>query len=164
MKCDLCHRNEAVVAVYFANRKEGISKSKLLICQECAERLSMAKILETRKIMVGSSPKSKEAYPKISEKQCSFCGFSWSDFQKRGFVGCSNCYAYFEGEFSGEIARTQRGTLHRGKIPKRWSKEQKIKQDISKIMAEFQKCVEEENYERAEHFKRLINRLRSRLE
>lgn len=153
-----------MVAVYFVNRKKEVSKSKLFICQECAEKLPMARILETKKIMIGSSQKSREVFPGISEKQCSFCGFSWSDFRKRGFVGCSNCYASFEDEFGEEIARIQRGTLHRGKIPKRWSKEQKIKRDISKIMAEFQRCVEEENYERAEHFKRLINRLRSRLE
>lgn len=136
----------------------------MFICQKCAEKLPMARILETRKIMVNSFQESKETSSKVSEKQCSFCGFSWSDFQRTGFFGCFRCYASFEVEFSEEVVRMQRGTLHKGKIPMRWSKEQKIKQNISKILAEFQKCVEEENYEKAEHFKRLINRFRSRLE
>ncbi|MGB9553780.1 MAG: hypothetical protein ACP5Q4_06670 [Candidatus Caldatribacteriaceae bacterium] len=162
MKCDLCGQNEATVVVYFVNQKKVVSRGRLFVCRACAEKFSVASLLEKKEELCGLLEKGVRE--KLSVKGCPFCGFSWVDLWEKGLLGCPYCYSTFEGEIDKEISQRQLGVFHRGKVPVRWLEEQKVRQNISRILAELKKCVDEENYEKAEHFKRLINRLRSRLE
>jgi len=162
MKCDLCGQNEATMVVYFVNQKKVVSRDRLFVCRACAEKFSVASLLEKKEELCGFLEKNIKE--KLSSKGCPFCGLSWVDFWEKGLLGCPYCYSTFEEEIGKKVSQEQLGVFHMGKVPGRWLGEQKVKQNLSRILAELKKCVEEENYEKAEHFKHLINRLRSRLE
>jgi len=164
MRCDLCGQNEATVVVYFAHRRRASARERLFVCRACAEKFSMAYLLEKKEELCGfsESPEGERKGPPA--RVCPFCGFSWLDFWEKGLLGCSYCYSVFREEIGRKISQTQSGVFHTGKAPVRWLQRQQVKQYLSRMLTELKKCVEEENYEKAEHFKHLINELRARLE
>ncbi|MCX7667436.1 MAG: hypothetical protein N2Z84_00680 [Atribacterota bacterium] len=162
MRCDLCGQDGATLVGYFAGQGEVISKNRLFVCQACAERLSVTHLLSKEEAF--HDLRETDGKPgRGREKVCPFCGFSGSDFWEKGLLGCPYCYLTFEGEISQKISQEQAESFHIGKIPARWWKERKLRQNISRVLAELKRCIQEEDYERAEYCKHLINRLRSRL-
>jgi protein arginine kinase activator len=51
------------------------------------------------------------------ELACSFCGNTFSDFQKLGKMGCGNCYEVFHSEITPIISRIQGNLEYKGKMP-----------------------------------------------
>ena len=147
---------------YFSGQGEVVSKNRLFVCRVCAERLSVTYRMEKEEECHGLwEAEINSRFGK--EKICPFCGFSRLDFWEKGILGCPYCYLAFGEEIGQKIAQEQVENFHVGKIPVRWQKEQRLRQNISKALAELRRCIQEENYEKAEHCKHLINRLRARL-
>lgn len=132
------------------------------MCRVCAERLSVTHRMEKEEPCDLRETDTRSNGGR--EKVCPFCGFSRLDFWEKGILSCPYCYSAFEEEITRKIAQRQLESFHVGKIPARWWKRQKLQQSISRVLAELKRCIQEEDYEKAEYCKHLINRLRSRLE
>lgn len=162
MRCDLCGQDGATLIRYFAGQGEVISKDRLFVCRVCAERLSVTHLMEKEEPC--DLWEDDIGFNREREKTCLFCGFSRLDFWEKGILSCPYCYLAFEKEISQKLSQEQAEIFHIGKIPVRWWREQKLQQSIAKALTELKRCIQEEDYEKAEYCKYLINRLRSRLE
>lgn len=155
MTCDLCGQNEAKVVIYFSGRHSTATRRRLFVCRPCAEKFSVAHLLEKKEEL--------RQLERRFRRECPFCHLSEVDFRTQGLLGCPYCYSVFEEELGKKISREGIRAYHVGKVPVRWWREKRISRTISRMLAEFRRCIDEENYEKAEYFKNLIDRLRARL-
>jgi protein arginine kinase activator len=73
------------------------------------------------------------------ELQCNICGTTFSELQKRGLVGCPECYSIFSEYLSED----------RGKSYKRTFSTQKGTEYIERLEKKLKKAVESEDFEEA---------------
>jgi protein-arginine kinase activator protein McsA len=52
---------------------------------------------------------------------------------------------------------------HRGKIPINWQRQKKIQNAIFRLGRDLENAIEQENYEKAGHLKKVMEKLRSQL-
>ncbi len=160
MKCDICGWREAKVVVYLIGGGE--LKNKLFLCPACSQEVSISRV-----VAPGSykSPPSTRFFPlkKEGDKRCSFCQWEWEDFLKGGAVGCSHCYSSYSKEMQSWLSKNQLGMHHRGKIPINWQRQKKIQNAIFRLGRDLENAIEQENYEKAGHLKKVMEKLRSQL-
>ena len=161
MKCDICGWREAKVVVYLIGG-EGEVKNKLFLCPVCSQQVSISRVVSS-----GSQENSPLArvFP-LEEKEgerCSFCQWGWEDFLNRGVVGCPHCYNFYYQEIESWLSENQMGLRHRGKIPINWRRQKKIQNAIFRLGRDLENAIEQENYEKAGHLKKVMEKLRSQL-
>ena len=117
MKCQLCNKNEATVHLTeIINNKV----SKLHICEHCAK--AKGQEMETHfglsDLLAGLADFNLPTQEnKKTEIKCKVCGFSLSDFEKEGRLGCPGCYASFKEELLPLLKRIHGSTRYMGKVP-----------------------------------------------
>lgn len=146
--CDFCD-NPAVV--HEVTVKNGIKK-EVHLCQEHAaeagiempDHQPITQLLT--KVTIAKASKS----PRSQRHVCPECGLSFSDFRKKGTLGCSDCYSTFEKHLSPLIERAQNGAVHHvGKTPSRAGKSLDRQLLIQRMLKELDSAVAAEQYERA---------------
>jgi len=162
MKCDICGLREAKVVVYFIGG-EGEVKNKLFLCPSCSQEVSISRVISSNTPEENSSLTRIFPLEEKEGEQCSFCQWKWEDFLKMGMVGCPHCYDFYSEEIKSWLLQNQEGVYHRGKVPLHWWKRRKIQNTISRLTRDLQNAIEKENYEKAGHLKKVMEKLRSRL-
>ncbi len=103
---------------------------------------------------------SFDVFPVYREEvKCPNCGRTYSDFQKTGKVGCSECYKAFEAPISRTLRQIQASDEHVGKLPSKSSGEIRKKRRLSELRTQLSKAVSEENYELAAKLHKEIKEL-----
>ncbi len=87
--------------------------------------------------------------PKASGRSCPVCGLTQKDFEKRGRLGCPECYRAFEDVLPSILKRMHRGSLHVGKVPRDSSKEEVLKNRLQYLEKELQDAIRNERFEDA---------------
>ena len=83
------------------------------------------------------------------ETRCPNCGRTYSDFQKTGKFGCSECYKAFEEPIARTLRQVQASSEHMGKIPSTASAGIQKKRKLKELKDKLANAVKEENYELA---------------
>ncbi|MBR4721155.1 MAG: UvrB/UvrC motif-containing protein [Clostridia bacterium] len=83
------------------------------------------------------------------ETRCPNCGRTYSDFQKTGKFGCSECYKAFEEPIARTLRQVQASSEHMGKIPSTASEGIQKKRKLKELKDKLTTAVKEENYELA---------------
>jgi len=160
MRCSLCGRPEASIAVYVVSHKK--VRQKLFLCKNCAYKVSVAYFTNISFSPDKFSGVSDVGYsPNASSQKCGFCQMSFEDFLQKGVLGCPYCYTSF-GSLLEPYLRAC-GPCHVGKKPYLWLKRRKLEKNFQRLKKDFEKCILEENYERASYLKRALERLQSKL-
>lgn len=160
MRCSLCGRSEASIAVYVVSHKK--VRQKLFLCKNCAYKVSVAYFTNINLSPSEFSGVSDFGYSlDASSQKCNFCQMSFEDFLRKGVLGCPYCYASF-GSLLEPYLRAC-GSYHVGKKPYLWLKRRRLERDFQRLKRDFEKCILEENYERANYLKRALERLQSKL-
>lgn len=157
MLCEICKKNEA--NIHITKVINGV-KHDLNICEKCAKEkgefnfsspidfsspFTFQNILSGIMDYVGSSDEAQ----KNSDIICNNCGTTFSEFRKKGFLGCSECYESFSSILMPIIKRVQGNTEHIGKIPKKAGKDIIEKKKLLKLKEDLQKSISAEEYEKA---------------
>lgn len=154
--CDFCD-NPAVV--HETTMKNGIAK-EVHLCQEHAveagiempDHQPITQLLT--KITIAKAPRS----PRSQRYMCPECGMSFTDFRKKGTLGCPTCYTTFERHLAPLIERAQNGAVHHaGKTPTRAGKSLDRQLLIQRMLKELDSAVAAEQYERAAELRDKIN-------
>lgn len=143
MKCEICHKEEAKVAV---RRVIDGRERELYVCPGCAASTDVPKSKVKKggqihlKIPGGQLPEAVigaflkhmvEATglePKVIEnptasiepgKPCPLCGMRPEDYKRLGRLGCDACYEAFNRQLQPIIRDMHPGIAHAGKHPKR---------------------------------------------
>ena len=139
MKCEICHENDAKVAVH---RMVDGTEKELYVCQKCAEAGNKAEeappdladgdppkgIPVAAKLITGllkqmidagleaasivENPMSRPSGP-----PCPVCGMTPDDYRRITRLGCAHCYEHFSRILAPVIRDMQPGASHVGKVP-----------------------------------------------
>jgi len=93
-----------------------------------------------------------------NNKKCDNCGSTFSDFLRRGKLGCANCYDTFEEEIRDMLENMDNPTDFNLDIGSE-IKPQKPS-EIEQLEQEFNKAIQEERYEDAGEIKKKINKMK----
>ncbi len=111
MKCDLCD-NEATV--FLTEIVDGKMR-KINLCESCAKENEVEDPtgFALADVLLGMSKKQEGG--EEAGAQCPECGFTRSDLEKTGRLGCSACYETFGEEILRMLQRLHKGMQHTGK-------------------------------------------------
>lgn len=93
-----------------------------------------------------------------NSKECPECGSTFSDFLRRGRLGCSKCYDTFEEEIRDMLENMDNPTDFNLDVGSELKKS--VPTELDKLNEEFNKAIAEERYEDAGKLKKKINALR----
>lgn len=167
--CDECRKN---IATVFLTKISGSEVSKVQLCDDCARKMEEASeaanlIAFLPQILTdiqGMDGRSIEDILPGDPLECEFCGTSYNDFQKMGFLGCRDCYRAFGEHLGRVILEFQEADEHAGKIPGRASKEAKLRRKLIELERRLEKNIAAEKYETAATVRDQIRKVESSLE
>jgi protein arginine kinase activator len=152
--CDECKKN---IATVFLTKISGNEVSKVQLCEECAKRMEETTeaanlIAFLPQILSGLQGMDESLVEDVLAGElltCDFCGTSFNDFQKMGYLGCSNCYREFEEPLMKVILEFQESDEHLGKMPGKVSEGARLRKRLVDLERHLQCQISEEHYEAA---------------
>ncbi|ACQ55174.1 UvrB/UvrC motif-containing protein [Clostridium botulinum] len=157
MLCDKCNKNNATVHI---TKVINGHKEEVNLCESCAKQEQGIGITDNLDLMSSFSVQNilanildymnKPQEKNISyEITCPHCGTTYNEFKAKGLLGCSECYKVFNDSIIPIIKRIHGNVEHTGKIPEK-SGQYIIKQrNLQQLRDKLQKCIKEEEYEKA---------------
>lgn len=161
MKCERCHKAEAII--HLTQMTDGEVK-KLNLCQQCAlasgidlnSPISITDVL----LGLGTAPLAGPFQMPSLDLSCSRCQMTRAEFKKRARLGCPECYKAFMGELNALIKAMHHNTQHVGKIPARQGNSARITARIAALQKEIETVVAKEQYEVAANLRDKIKALK----
>ncbi len=158
MLCDICHKNIATVHLTeIVNDK--IAETH--ICQACAQAKAgeFAHQPNVSDFLSGLLSASIARKEEIALK-CPSCGFNYSDFKKKGRLGCGQCYSAFKRQLLPLLKKIHGAIRHTGKIPQDMVSASSQEVKLKELEKQLQKAVELEEYEDAARIRDEIKKLK----
>lgn len=152
--CDECNKN---IATVFLTKMSGNEVSRVQLCEECARKMEetteAANLLAfIPQILSGLQGVEEDLVDDVLSNEvisCEACGTSFNDFQKMGFLGCSECYRAFGEPLRRVIVDFQGSGEHVGKMPAKLSRTAMLKKKMLELEERLRSQIEEEEYEAA---------------
>ena len=155
MFCDVCNTKEATV--FLTQMIEG-NVQKLNLCETCSKLQGahdpMGFALADMLLGLGAAQEIEK-----TSISCPVCGFSQSDFKKRGRLGCAACYDTFTEGLSVMLRNMHRGMVHIGKVPIKIAAAYKRASELEKLKRLLTSAIQKEEYEEAGVYRDLIRKL-----
>ena len=170
MYCDECKTQ--IASVHLTQIYQG-KKVETHLCEVCAAKkgalmldfdnnFSIPHLLGS---FLGDTSDAKETHNVNNDnKACSNCGMTFANIQKKGKIGCSECYSAFENELEATFRRINGNNKHVGKVPSRGGQSIKIKRKLEELKTELQQAVANEQYEKAVQIRDAIKAMEKDLE
>ncbi len=177
-KCSICCENEALIFVKVMVRDKIEEKG---LCAQCAikymenkgrlQKLDLidrrvADALEEMKSLLTSIVSNISIISTMMQSKngknslkCGNCDLLYDDFKESGYFGCPYCYSYFKEQISDILLELERGSIHRGKMPKKYAGIFLLKKEIHYLKNQLKKSIHSENYEQADKIKKKLDKL-----
>jgi len=167
--CDECKKN---IATVFLTKISGSEVSKVQLCEGCAKRMEetteAANLLAfLPQILSGLQGMDEHLVDDVLSGElvtCDFCGTSFNDFQKMGFLGCSRCYEIFGEPLARVIVEFQEAEEHVGKMPGKVSKGARLRKRLVELEKHLEHQIAEERYESAAAVRDQIKEIEGKLQ
>jgi protein arginine kinase activator len=162
MLCDDCQKRPARVRITQIVNNQ---KQEKRLCEECAQAAGEGVFDFNNQFSVHDLLKGMLNHSLFGEIQsknelaCEQCGMTYSDFNRLGKFGCSNCYSTFSKKLEPLLRRIHGATHHTGKLPKRTGGLLEVKQTVKRMRQELEQYVLQEEYEKAAQIRDEIRRL-----
>jgi len=156
MFCDVCNTKEATI--FLTQMTHGHIK-KVNLCASCSKAQGVDDPLSfaLTDLLSGLEANDKIAHSSLS---CPVCGFSQSDFKKRGRLGCSACYDIFIEGLSVMLPNLHRGIVHTGKVPIKIAQAYARASQLEELQKSLAHAISKEHYEHAAHYRDLLEELK----
>ncbi|GAA0079320.1 UvrB/UvrC motif-containing protein [Clostridium sp. CTA-5] len=155
MLCEKCKKNEARINLVKVVNGE---KNEIWLCENCAKNISDIPFinsineisgLQFENILTGLLNNIGVNKTKPKELICPKCKMKYSEFEKQGKLGCSECYNVFSEYIKPIVKRIYGSVKHVGKIPKFDGENLIKKRKIIRLKQDLQKAIKLEEYEKA---------------
>jgi protein arginine kinase activator len=157
MLCDICHKNIATIHLTEIVNERVV---EMHTCQNCAR--SKAQELDEQfsiSDFVGGLAGIGEAKKKEQALKCSSCALSYSEFKKKGRLGCANCYVAFRQQLLPLLKKIHSATRHTGKIPLNLEKKVIAVSRLNDLHEQLARAIKIEEYEEAARLRDEIKKL-----
>lgn len=156
MLCDICGIKEATI-----HFKQVINNQMQAIhlCEECAEEkgFGLPNLPQSFPgLLEFFSSVFKEEQGTLEEVRCSGCGMELREFQKKGRLGCSDCFSSFKQPLVSLLKQIHGSIVHVGRYPAGAKETAEKEKKIGKLKNELKKVIASENYEEAARIRDLI--------
>ena len=166
--CEECKKN---IATVFLTKISGSEVSKVQLCEECAARMEetteaanlLAFLPQILSGLQGVEEHLVEDVLSCELIACEFCGTSFNDFQKMGFLGCAGCYDSFGEPLKKDIIEFQESEEHVGKMPGKVSEGARLRKRLLDLERDLEQQVAEEEYEAAAAVRDQMREIEGRL-
>lgn len=161
MLCDRCKKNVATFHKSVMINGEGYETH---LCEECAKDMDLNMDMDVDMDfgfpndifdLINDNFGFNGLYLEKNTKKCPKCGSTFSDFLKRGKLGCSECYDTFNEEIRDMLENMDNPTdidLDLTETPS----------ELTLLENDFNKAIAEERYEDAGKLKQKINELKDK--
>lgn len=149
MLCDKCKKNNATFHST-VNINGNVTETHL--CENCAKENKLFSFNN----FLSPSFDSFDLLNDFEELTCDNCGYTLSDFQESGLLGCSNCYNVFKEIINDNLQKIQPSNVHVGKKLNLEENLTEKEKEIKKLELQLKQAVNEENYELAGELKKQI--------
>lgn len=160
MKCQKCNEREANTHIQkIINGK----KTEYYLCDKCAAEsgeFAFSFGNDFDDFFGGFFGNTAKHIAPPSEKICSDCGMTLSEFLKSGRLGCSHCYESFRSALSRPLKQIHGAAEHTGKIPQKSGKKISVKSKIKHLEGELSAAVANQEFELAAKLRDEIKALR----
>ncbi|GAW91147.1 UvrB/UvrC motif-containing protein [Calderihabitans maritimus] len=170
MLCERCQQRPANVHI---TKIINGQKTEFNLCSECAREnqeeygftwepsFSIPKFLAS--LMDPEVTLSPETFGQRTQRSCSKCGLTYTEFGKTGKLGCDRCYETFAASLEPLFRRIHGSTRHNGKVPERAGGRIKIRRELEALKKELQALVVREEFEKAAVVRDKIKELEKKL-
>jgi len=157
MLCDICHKNIATVHLTEIVNDKVV---EMHICQACAQSKSegfsqQPNISDFLSGLVSAGRTRKED----RVLKCPACGFNYSDFRKKGRLGCNQCYTAFRRQLLPLLKKIHGATRHTGKIPLDIKQSVSPEGKLKELNRQLERAIQLEEYEDAARIRDQIKEL-----
>ncbi|MFN3660077.1 MAG: hypothetical protein ACK4TN_02435 [Brevinematales bacterium] len=178
-RCDLCGKQDGIFEVHVYQDDK---PQKLFLCTRCAMKLlennpkvgkEMSMLLEkggqevfqmiseVRSLLgeIASQIHTIETQRSQKEKVRCRCGLTYDEFKESGYLGCPWCYETFRGTIQEMVLDIERGSVHRGMIPPRYTYFLMVQKEIDYLKRRLRHLLAQEAYEEAARVHRRLKRM-----
>ena len=160
MKCELCHKAAAEVAI---RKKVDGEEQEFYVCKACAGEAARQETAAREPAAAGAAePEAAGALPlmgiildaafeivgramNVSEPKCPECGITRAEYRKASRLGCPACYDAFSRDLETAVLELHRSLQHVGKSPAKARKAWQLQQ----LRNELDEAVKNQRYEEA---------------
>ena len=148
MDCQSCHAKKATV--HLTEILDNKEKRERHLCEECAQAQGSTGMEIMGLISSAYGQSTKTAGPETAELKCSSCGLAYSEFRKRGRLGCPQCYDVFRSALEPLLEKIHGQGKHVGKTPDGTPAADRSKEKhLVALRRQLHAAVKDENYELA---------------
>jgi protein arginine kinase activator len=167
MLCEVCKKNDATV--HITKIVNGV-KQEFSLCEKCAREkgefgiggaiefsspFTFQTILSGIMDYVGPNNQTQNNF----DISCSNCGNTYSEFKRKGLLGCSECYSNFAQTLKPIIKRVQGNLEHTGKLPRKAGETIIKRRRLLELKENLQRAIASEDYESAAKIRDAIKEL-----
>jgi len=146
MICQECNLNEATVTL---NTNINGVKSTRHLCSSCAAKYGIGQVSGIGEMFSGLFGNVLGMFSEApQELSCKGCGYTLSQYNRTGLLGCEQCYDSFRQQLLPFIKRVHGNVVNKPDEIKPDSKQEQ-QDEISKLKKELQEAVQAEEYEKA---------------
>ena len=128
---------------------------ELWLCERCAAVLGVESTGEE----AASAEELLSGLVSADALSCPGCGTSFQTVEKRGTVGCAECYRAFAGRIRAFLQELEIPLAHTGRFPERLASYKRLLMDREAYRDELKRAVEAEEYERAAQLRDELDQL-----
>jgi protein arginine kinase activator len=162
MLCDACTKNPATVHL---TEIIGGKIIEVHLCEDCAKKKTeefqkQFSITDFLSELVDIDSLGKTQGPDLV---CSACGLTYSEFKKKGRLGCPQCYESLKNQLQSLLRKMHGSIRHKGKTPMiKIKKELPPAERMKELKNYLERAIKLEEYEEAARIRDEIRALEKR--
>lgn len=143
-QCSHCNKKATIHFSQIVNNKV----YKLDMCEECPLK---KEVIDPGNFSISEifDPQPKTAKIVADNSSCPSCGFTYKDFEKRGRLGCPDCFNHFTGAVDVIVKDMHYGVEHNGKAPEIALKRVGLTKEITQVRNDLDAAITNEDFEQA---------------
>ena len=158
--CQACKKS--IATVHLTEIHSGKRREKHL-CEDCARKMDLPhKQPAFWTDLLGAFIEKEQGQDAEGKgRACPDCGLTFSEFKKKGRLGCAKDYQVFKKGLEGLLAKMHGSVKYVGKVPRGHGTKPIYKNELLKLKNRLKKVIKTEEYEEAARIRDRILELES---
>ena len=157
MMCEICGSEDGRIKYTKVINGE---KIEFFICEKCAEKKGFHSLINPSENFTVKGEKEKTTL----KVRCPNCGWKLVDVEKKGKLGCPECYITFRSYIITVVGELHGKNRHRGKVPILDKGKLLLRRRIREVKRELDDAIKKEEYQLAAELRDRIKTLSLRMD